>query len=243
MRAYNLATAGTKAIRVVRASDSTQQDINTLANGAFDAATLTTFLTSTTGKVVTCYDKVGTNDLTQGTDANRPTITANALGTSYGMGFAAASSLQLVGPNLSPQAQQYYFYSVANWNGAANAGLWGADSGGFSGAIAEFQTAGPVFAVFAGSVLSATTTANAWHAIQTLFNGASSVISMDNTETSGSAGTQSAFDTVTAPIRLGNDITSFFSGSALEIGYIAATVSGSDRTSLNSNAHAAYGGW
>jgi hypothetical protein len=55
-------------------------------------ATLTTFLTSATGEIVTCYDKAGTNDLTQATDANRPAITASALGTSYGMTFAAASS-------------------------------------------------------------------------------------------------------------------------------------------------------
>jgi hypothetical protein len=55
----------------VRLSDSAQQDINTLANGSLDAATLTTFLTSATGKIVACYDKAGTNDLTQATDANR----------------------------------------------------------------------------------------------------------------------------------------------------------------------------
>jgi hypothetical protein len=62
-------------------------------------ATLTTFLTSATGKIVTCYDKAGTNDLTQATDANRPAITASALGTSYGMTFAAASSTVLLSTN------------------------------------------------------------------------------------------------------------------------------------------------
>jgi hypothetical protein len=62
-------------------------------------ATLTTFLTSATGEIVTCYDKAGTNDLTQATDANRPAITASALGTSYGMTFAAASSTVLLSTN------------------------------------------------------------------------------------------------------------------------------------------------
>lgn len=62
-------------------------------------ATLTTFLTSATGKIVTCYDRAGTNDLTQATDANRPAITASALGTSYGMTFAPASSTVLLSTN------------------------------------------------------------------------------------------------------------------------------------------------
>jgi hypothetical protein len=42
-RAYSAARAGTKAIRIVRASDSAQSDINSLANGSLDAATATTF--------------------------------------------------------------------------------------------------------------------------------------------------------------------------------------------------------
>ncbi len=245
LRAYSTATRGTKSVQVCNVSDVVCSDLST--DGTTGDLVVTTIGGSNCA-VVTCtvktlYDKVGTNDLTQATIANRPVFTQNSLGTSWGMAFTAASSEQLVGPNLSPQAQQYYFYVVANWNGAANAGIWAADSGGFAGAIAEFETAGPNFAIFAGSTLTASATANAWHAVQSLFNGASSVISVDNTETTGAAGAQGAFNMVAAPLRLGNDISSFFSGSVMEIGYLAATVSSGNRTSLNSNAHAAYGGW
>lgn len=59
---------------VVRASDSTTQTINAIA-GQPDTATLTTFLSGTTGVVSKWYDQSGNAcDATQGTAANRPGI-------------------------------------------------------------------------------------------------------------------------------------------------------------------------
>lgn len=81
MRAFNGATAGTKSILIRRASDNTTQTINTLSNGNLDVASATTFCTATSCFVVTWFDKVGTNDVTQSTNAEQWALTFNCDGT------------------------------------------------------------------------------------------------------------------------------------------------------------------
>src|SRR5215204_3185730 len=82
LRAYSAATIGTPAIRLIRASDSTQQNFVTLSDGKLDVASITTFLASTTGKVVTLFDQSGSGrDATQATDASRPAFVLDAKGT------------------------------------------------------------------------------------------------------------------------------------------------------------------
>ena len=66
------------ACRLVRASDSAESNFNYDTDGVLDTASVATFLTATTGKVVTIFDQVGDDDLTQGTDANRPAYDATA---------------------------------------------------------------------------------------------------------------------------------------------------------------------
>jgi hypothetical protein len=243
-RAYNAATAGTKAIRVVRASDSTQQDINTLANGNLDAATLTTFLTSTTGKVVTCYDKAGTNDVTQSTDANRPAVTANALGTSYCMTFTGTTAL-ISGSNENV-SQPYFFSAIANKTaGDSDRGIVSINNSSYGGATTQFQTANP-FNIYAGtSVNSGALSLSTWYALQALLSGASSINRVNGTEVGPSnAGSQA---TGANPIVLGADystqLTATLQGLMCEAGFVAGTVGGTTRTSLNTNMRAAYGGF
>src|SRR5262245_58207115 len=71
LRAYSNATKGTNAIRVRRASDSSESDITTLSTGALDIASLNTFLSNTWGAVTKFYDKIGSNDQAQATPANQ----------------------------------------------------------------------------------------------------------------------------------------------------------------------------
>lgn len=59
LRAYNAAAIGANAIRIIRASDSAEQDFVTLANGSLDVASIATFLTATTGQVKKLYDQTG----------------------------------------------------------------------------------------------------------------------------------------------------------------------------------------
>jgi hypothetical protein len=241
-RAYSAATAGTAAIRVVRASDSAQTDINTLADGTLDAATLATFLTATTGKVVTVYDKVGTNHVTQGTDGNRPTVTANAIGTSYGMTFVRASNTILLSGSTITQSQPYSLVVIAQQpDNATDQGIIAIDDGGFNGAGTNY-TSGANFRAYSGLSFDQAATTNTMHALQAIFDGASSVNRVDGSETTGNAGTQSltAYSIALGAFGPG---TQHSNHVIMEGGYVAGTISAGNRTSLNSNMHAAYGAW
>jgi hypothetical protein len=116
-RAFNAATKGTKAYRIVRASDSTQTDINSLANGQCDTTTPTTFCASTTCKVVTYYDQsvsggcTGSCDLTQATDANRPPLTLSALNGWPCIINATSATLASVG-GISTLPQPYTWMGI-----------------------------------------------------------------------------------------------------------------------------------
>jgi len=59
-------------IRLIRASDSAEQDFGFNADGTLDTASIATFLSATTGDIVTIYDQIGSNDLTQSTAAAQP---------------------------------------------------------------------------------------------------------------------------------------------------------------------------
>jgi len=63
------------AIRVRRASDSTEQDIGFDGSGDLDTSSLATFCSGTNGFVTTWYDQSGnSNDATQSTAASQPKI-------------------------------------------------------------------------------------------------------------------------------------------------------------------------
>jgi hypothetical protein len=242
-RAYSAATAGTKAVRLVRASDSTQQDINTLANGTFDAASATTFCNATTCKVVTVYDKVGTNDVTQATDANRPALTANAINTSYCMTFTAVSNTFLASAGTYTASQPYsavvMFKGVgANGDTGAFAIMNAAFTNGFTVGVKSGEV---LWRTYAGTALDVTYTNNVWHALKSVINGASSIGIVDATETTGDAGAQA----ITAQnINWGtNQGAQPAGGLSCEAGYKAATMTSGERTSLNTNMHGAYGSW
>jgi hypothetical protein len=246
-RAYSAATAGTKAIRVVRASDSTQTDINTLANGNLDAATLTTFLTATTGNVVICYDKAGTNDLGLSTLGVGPVVTANALNTSYCGTHAHAFASSLLSGSALNLSQPYYFSTIGNQTATANGNtLISINNSGYAGAEMSLNATSKALVYSGTSLLSSgTTTTGVWYALQGLFNGGSSVVSLNGTETTGAAGAQATGANV---ITTANDYSPPSAGQAAdaiicETGVISGTVSPTNRINLNANMRGAYGGF
>jgi hypothetical protein len=246
-RAYSAAKCGTKCIRVVRASDSAQQDINSLATGALDAASLTSFLAATTGKLVTMYDQAGTNDLTQGTDANRPTISTNGPNSSYTGTYASASSILMRTGNFSAVSQPVLWQVVAKAvTPGTDQGIWMQDDASYTiGLVMDWMASGAAGAYGGASFNSGPLSSGNWHSIQLLANGASSVFNIENSETTGSVGTQGIS---VAPLTVGSEWSGlsgakYFDGSIIEIGAVAGTVASGNRTSLNSNVHAAYGGW
>lgn len=66
------------AIEVTRTSDSATQDIGFFPNGDLDTIALTSFIGANTGVISKWYDQSGnSDDMTQGTQANMPTIVSS----------------------------------------------------------------------------------------------------------------------------------------------------------------------
>jgi hypothetical protein len=235
-RAYSAATTGTKAIRVIRASDSTQQDINTLSSGALDESTLSTFLSATTGKVVTCYDKVGTNDVTTATDANRPAILQNAVG-SHTCASSSGGSTQLTSGSTVTQNQPFSVSAYAYRTSGVALGqevVALVNSGFSTGGAFEFNSTAATVDLYAGASLTASITENVFHAYQNVFNGASSSITVDSTTTNGSSGTQNISGN---NINLFNNVggSQVMFGRLCEAGLAAGAFSGGTISSLATN--------
>lgn len=78
LRARSRSSRGMKCCRIRRTSDNAELDFRTLDSGALDADAVKTFLTNTSGRIVTLYDQSGNaRDVTQGTSANQPEVQRN----------------------------------------------------------------------------------------------------------------------------------------------------------------------
>jgi hypothetical protein len=178
-----------KLVRLVRASDSTQTDIGFTSTGAFDTATATTFCNATTCKVVTIYDQSGnTRDITQGTDANRPALALNCIGTTP-CAQMTTGALGLTTGNVTPAT------GLASLNAVANraVGTTGACNflrqNGANNRLGSLSGAANKWIVFGGSSgnFNAAAADATWHSGTAVINGASSVLNIDGTETTGTA--------------------------------------------------------
>lgn len=241
LRAYSAATAGTAAIRIVDSSGLNPTDINTLANGTLDSSTLATWIGAHgTASVTKWYDKVSTNDLVQATVANMPVITANALNTSYGITFTAASTTQLISGSTVTASQPVSAVTVVQPTNTTGAKDFFSiiDASYLNGVLGEKN--GTNLRMYAGSNADKAMTV-AWHAVQMIFNGASSLSAIDGSESTVSAGAQNIS---AQQIYVGNSKPGApMDGMMMEFGFIAGTITSGNRTSLNSNMHAAYGSW
>lgn len=232
LRAYSAATAGGNAVRLIRASDSTQQDFVTLANGNLDIASIATFLAATTGKVVTWYDQTGNGrHVTQATDANRPDYAAAVLGSLPAVQFTAASTQSLVSGNLT-LSQPLSISMVANRTTASAAYCrLGGDS--VSGNSSTNILAD------AGNTIVGVTTINAFHATQVWLNGVSSQFYIDGSLTPASPADAGTNGTGGQPITIGLSGASAFSGYIAEWGIWNSAFTGN--STLNSNQRAYWG--
>lgn len=176
LRAYSAAKAGTAAIRLIRASDSAQQDFNTLTNGDLDVASITSFLTSTTGKVVTLYDQTGGGlDLTQGTDAARPALALSFVGAHPAVHFIAANSTFLLTAGTITRSEPFTASIVLN-----------PTSGDFllsnSGSVFHSHISTNTMRINGNNDF--TVTGGSWHRLQAIHNGTSTSLYLDGSNSS-----------------------------------------------------------
>lgn len=190
MRAYSAATAGTKAIQLRRTSDTVLTDINTISTpGATFGNLDLTAATTACGAgctVAKCYDKVGTLDLVQATAGNQPTFVFNCLNTSLPcMEVGASSSAGLFSSSYTPGSTSPVGLSlVFNRNSGTGTACYLCQVTQTRNKLIG-STANVVRLTSNANNIGGTASDGSFHATNGVINGASSVLNIDATETTG----------------------------------------------------------
>jgi hypothetical protein len=193
VRAYSRATAGTRAINIRASGDNATTDINTLANGNLDVATVSAFLATHGGSafVTAVYDQAGSSNLTQPTAANQPPLTLSIIGSLPGISFVNASVHQLSNNSVTAVTQPYTATAVAKRTGNT-ANYNGIFTGGVSGLWFTGTTLGSIELESNTTVAVGGNTEGNFHAIVGIASTTNSFIYVDANSTGpGNAGTLS----------------------------------------------------
>jgi hypothetical protein len=242
LRAYSAAAIGSNCVRLVRASDSAQQDFVTLADGTLDVASIATFLAATTGKVVTLYDQTGNGkDVTQATDANRPVFALNVIGSRPAMQFLRASSTELRSSgSVATGSQPWTFSLVARRTGDTNNyGMALSVDPGASTVAMGYTDSVNTGTLYAGSHGTTTVSDAATHSLIGEANGASSDLCVDGASNTVSSGTGAP----TGPFAFGTDgYGTLVTANIFEGGVWSGAFSAGNKTAMAAN-QAAYWGY
>jgi hypothetical protein len=247
LRAYNAAyaTGSNPAIDVCDHSTGlTCSTINILSNGNLDVATAAAApACSVQCDITKWYDQTGNaNHVTQTLSLNRtvfltfsclgalPCGTSNVTGASYiSAGSVVAASPITMSSVSNRTTNVTSFQAVIDFN----------DNNSFLGFVNSANTAR-----LAGSAgqIAPTAADNAWHAMNGVLNGASSVLNVDGTETSGSLTTPSENSPACFLGSSGSQCSSNpLAGKIAEGGIWATAFSGTQRTNLCHNQFTYWG--
>jgi hypothetical protein len=187
IRAYSLASVGTKAIRLRRDSDQSESDFNTVTGGGLDIAAITAFKSTANLFITKLYAQAGSIDLQQTTSANqlglsltggpggKPTITAASGSTQY---LQTASTPSAV-------SQPYTFSMVAypvTLGADMNAG---GGVGNIGVSVFQNSAAPNTLRLYGGNIqLSVTAADSAWHACNGYVTDPNSIFEVDGTTSS-----------------------------------------------------------
>jgi hypothetical protein len=240
LRAYMLSTVGTNAVRLRRDSDNTEQDFVTVTGGGLDLASISTFKGSANLFITKYYDQVGTNHEVETTAAQQAQLTLSGLGSLPIATFI--SSVPILYNTSSPvaQTQPWTISTVARRtsNFTAVQVIWANE---LSNSLQlRFDGAANTLMMYAGTAQNATATDNVYHAIQGVFNGASSDINVDGTANVVNVGTQVQSS---QPSTMGSyDVDSFgLDGNILELGEWPIAFTPTQSSNMSANQHAYWG--
>lgn len=246
-RAYNAAYAAnvTKpAMDLLDQAGANPVTINILSTGFVDLAAISAWVTAhsvTTIKVTKLYDQTGNGfHWSNATLASMPALTLLALNGLPALTFTSAANAFLATTTGITQLQPFTFVAAAkrttNFTTIQSMMGWTSSPNG----QLEFTASANTVAITADGtsfVTQGSVTDNAFHAIQGISSGASSVIAVDGVENTGT-------NAATAPsanfMRLGRFAGgSSLDGMMLEAGFWGSAIS--NRTGLNSNIHGTNG--
>ena len=250
LRAYSAATRGTAAVNVCNSTGGTDVGCGDLSTDATTGQLVAATISGITCPGANCtvktlYDQTGNgHDWTQATVANRPTLDANVIGSLPGMHFVPGATCNRLMSTVAGTTNQPYSYSVvAERTGtftAYNAIYTNFDSA--NGSVTYFLNSTNAVTMYAGAFQNAAGIADsAPHALQFVFNGASSSIYADGTSTSTNPG--GGYENNTASIGDGPDVCSnsvALTGYIFEAGEWHADITAKE-SALNSNQHTFWG--
>lgn len=232
LRAYNNASIGTNCCRIRRNSDNAEQDFVTLPTGKVDQASISSFLTATTGAIVTMYDQGSSaRAATMATAAAQPVVNLSGIGSLVTADFSSASSHRWMTSGGLTQGQPLTISAAVK---SINTGVQQSlHLDGGSGTQLGFRNSADnqVF-LYAGSVVPATATDSVFHSIQGVSNGASSDVNVDGASTGGNPGVQAISGTTQIGI---------INGQFLELGIWAGAFSGTQSTNMDANQSTFWG--
>ena len=133
LRAYSAAKAAATAalIRIVDSSNANATDIHCLSNGDIDNTTLNAWIVSHgTASVTKIYDQVGTCDVLNATVTNMPTITQNAIKSTFPVMAFNGTSQALQSTGTITQAQDFTFTAIVNPISTSTASVMGNGTAG-----------------------------------------------------------------------------------------------------------------
>lgn len=175
-----------KLINIRRASDNATTDIGFTATGAIDIATATTFCNATTCSVVTWYDQSGAGgNLVQATAGNQPALIFTCLG-SYPCIQSTAGTMTLTSASNYTPATGLATISAVGLRVTGGGVCTFLREDGTSGNQLRGGNAGFWRLQGSAGTLEATAADSTWHAGIGIANGASSTLTIDGVNATGS---------------------------------------------------------
>lgn len=231
-------TTGGAAACTIRAATNGFAD----QTGSYCAGSTTLASACTGGCSITkMYDQSGNSrDISQATIASMPTLTLGALNSlpcatgSIAKGLLTAASLTL--------AQPFTFTAVAERTGSFTLQLQIYANGAGGAPNAAYSTSTNTVRETGGSVITATASDSAFHALQFILNNTSSQITVDTTQGTLSAGGTSGF-TSTFALMNTSGLSAGMAGFMCEAGIWPSALNATQQTDMNTNIHSATTGW
>jgi hypothetical protein len=183
------------AIRLRRASDQAELDIGFVGyvpglGSPVDVAAANAHCASTTCFGSKWYDQSGNaRDLVQATAANQPQLIFNCQGTLPCWQYTANTQVLQASATITPATGTVSFSAVGQRSGGIGSFSLISENAAAGNRVAMAGTTDTwgVFGGSSGNVTAAGATEGAWHALNAVLAGASSVISIDGVETTGTA--------------------------------------------------------
>src|SRR5262245_56688853 len=248
LRAYSQAKIGTNAIRLRASGDSAESDFVTVSGGGLDLTGISNFQTTHGGNlfVVKIYDQTGTgNDVQQTAAGAQPPFSFNALGSFPAIQPTSAGAFlgNLCSLTNGP-AQPVHAVQVTNYANSGSQGVsWFMTRPPSIGGHNDQGGAANLVGGFTSANFSATASDNSHHAVQILYNSASSEVYVDGSATTGlDCGSSAGLATTTDLSLLAQNTggQSWF-GKFHELGIWPGTFTSGNKSSLNSNQHNYWG--